>query len=150
SSLREAKRLAPLGQGSHKLVQAMYTGLTTLLERTGRASDASKWLQEVIKVHPNDPDLLNEMGNVASTSGNYMEAENYYRKAVQQDPNHLGAHKNLGLVYYSMGRIPEAIHEYETVVHLSPYEAKMLNNLGILYEKVSNKSRAKECWEMAL
>ncbi|MBI4863976.1 MAG: fused MFS/spermidine synthase [Candidatus Riflebacteria bacterium] len=149
-ALREARRLAPLEKGSVKLVQTVYVGVTTLLEKMGRSDEAAAWLKQIYALHPDDPDLLNEMGNICGLSGNYADAAQYYLKALAKEPDHLGAHKNLALVYYSTGRDQDAIREYEKVIALSPYEAKMLNNLGILYEKVADLEKAKRSYRLAL
>lgn len=149
-NLTIARQVSPMEKGSMKLVQALYLGLSSLLEKSGRSDEAVVWLREVMKHHPDDPELLNEMGNVCGQNGKQKEAEEYYQKALRADPNHVAAQKNLGVIYFQTGRYDEAIRAYERVVHLSPFEAKMWNNLGVLYEKVSKPEEAKRAWKEAL
>jgi len=150
NALREAKKLAPLERGSAKLVQAVYLGMTTVLEKSGRSEEALAWLKQIGQTHRDDPDLMNEIGNLCGTNGRHKDAEQHFLQALAKDPNHLGARKNLALVYYQTGRFTEAIREYEKVVAMSPYESKMHNNLGILYEKVHQPEKARRSWTLAL
>lgn len=149
-ALKTARVLAPMEKGSAKLVQALYLGLSSLLEKSGRSDEAVVWLRKVMESHPDDPELLNELGNVCGTNGKQKEAEGYYRKALAVDPNHVAAHKNLGVIYYQTARFEEAIRAYEHVVRLSPFEAKVWNNLGILYEKVARADEARRAWREAM
>lgn len=149
-TLQLARATAPLEKGSAKLVQALYLGLSSLLEKSGRSDEALVWMREIMKQHPDDPELLNELGNLCGTNGKQKDAEEYYKKALGLDPNHVSAIKNLGVVYFQSGRYDEAIKSYEQVVKLSPFEAKMWNNLGVLYEKVSRVEDARRAWLEAL
>lgn len=149
-ALKTARAIAPMERGSAKLVQALYLGLSSLLEKSGRADEALVWLRQVMALHPDDPELLNELGNLCGTNGKQKEAEGYYRKAIAIDPDHVAAQKNLGVIYYQTARFDESIRAYEQVVRLSPFEARMWNNLGILYEKVSRPDDARRAWREAI
>ena len=149
-ALRIAKILAPKERGSIKLVQALYMGLSNLLETAGRSDEAMVWLGQLMAQYPDDPELLNELGNICGTNGKQKEAETYYLKALALDPKHVAARKNLGVIYYQSGRYEDAIKAYEIVTSLSPYEAKMWNNLGILYEHVTRIDDARHAWHEAM
>jgi spermidine synthase len=149
-ALKTAKKLAPKERGSMKIVQALYLGLSSLLEKAGRSDEALVWLKRILDLHPDDPELFNELGNLCGTNGKTGDAETYYKKALSLDPRHVAALKNLGVVYYQTGRFEEGIKAYEQVVRLSPYEAKMHNNLGILYEKIGRFEDARRTWNAAL
>ena len=65
---------------------------------------------------PDDPEILNQLGESANERGNYDKAIKYYKKAIELNPNFISSYHNLGVSYFNKGKHKEAkkyFKEYE-------------------------------------
>ncbi|HEY1493237.1 MAG TPA: polysaccharide deacetylase family protein [Candidatus Solibacter sp.] len=94
------------------------------LFRARKLDEALKKSQEAVKLKPNDPILLNNLGFLYFAMGRNDEAVTWLEKTLQLDPKRKEAHGNIAEVYLRMGRKPEAKQHYEEYLRLYPASPK--------------------------
>jgi tetratricopeptide (TPR) repeat protein len=79
----------------------------TLADRTDRLTEAYEYIEQALRLAPDDPFILDSMGWVHYRLGNFQEGLGYLRRAYEQrrDPE-IAAH--LGEVLWAKGRRDEA------------------------------------------
>lgn len=73
----------------------------------GNFEKAYKMYSELIKLSPDDIDLLNDLGFVCLMLNRPQAAKGYIEKAVAIDPDSVGAVSNAVLLYYMLGKKQE-------------------------------------------
>jgi tetratricopeptide (TPR) repeat protein len=94
------------------------------LFRGRKLDEALKKSQEAVKLKPNDPILLNNLGFLYFAMGRNDEAVTWLEKTLQLDPKRKEAHGNIAEVYLKLGRKPEAKQHYEEYLRLYPASPK--------------------------
>ena len=94
------------------------------LFRARKLDEALKKSQDAVKLKPNDPILLNNLGFLYFAMGRNDEAVTYLEKTLQLDPKRKEAHGNIAEVYLRLGRKPEAKLHYEEYLRLYPASPK--------------------------
>ena len=79
-----------------------------------------KILLGAIKIYPNEPSLIINIGNIHKHRGRLKQAENYYKKALEINSKHAGAHNNLGRIYTETGEFGKAIESHQMAIKLEP------------------------------
>lgn len=69
----------------------------------GHVSEALNELKESLRSHPDQPNVLAELGQIAVTQQKYTDASSYLDHAVQIDPDNYGANYGLLLLYARTG-----------------------------------------------
>ncbi len=95
--------------------------LAVLYDSTGDFGKAMTEYEALLKAHPKDADLLNDLGYSYYSRGDWANAESCLLKAVQFDPNHKRAWINLGLTQAQLGKWDESLQTFSKVVR--PAEA---------------------------
>jgi len=98
---------------------------------------------------PNDPAVLNDLGNLLVLSGQPAEAETAYRKAIELDPAKSSALFNLGLLLQQRGSLREAEDLYGRVLRNEPGNAWAHYQLGTIEEAQRKPSRAIDSYAKA-
>lgn len=98
-----------LSEAHHKL------GLA--LEKKGQLERARDEMQQSVTIHPNRPDVLNNLGNVYKKLGDRRKAIAAFEKSVTLRPNYAIARYNLADAY-ELDNPKLAISEYETYLAL--------------------------------
>lgn len=106
-------------------------------------------LSEKLARHPDNPYLLNELGNLFLKQGRRKEAEARYARAVKLDKEFAAAWNNLGVVRYALGRKSEAKLAYRKAVALQPNYALAWYNLGVVLDASNFYTEAIKAYERA-
>lgn len=85
--------------------------------------------------HPDDPGVLNDLGNLEALAGATQAAETSYRRALELAPDDAAIHYNLGLVLAQRGDRSDAARQYRKVLALAPDHAWAHFQLGRLLEE---------------
>ena len=109
-----------------KLADSAATSLADLhaqgisLHAQGRliASEAS--FREMLRLRPNDPWVLNDLGNAQVARGRFQEAESTYKNAIDLHPAFVDPRANLGRLLAELGRLNEADAAYVEALRLKP------------------------------
>ena len=93
-------------------------------------------LQDWLKTHPGDPDVLFTLALMEKKQGRYDQAEKLYQSAIQYDPAFSDAYSNLGYVYAARKEFNLASDSYEKAAKTHP-KAAYYYNLYRLYSQQS-------------
>ncbi len=106
-------------------------GYQYLLE--GKSEDALHCFKEGLDIEPNNPVLLNNLGNALFNLEEYNRAEETYLQAISVDSTYSKSYKNLALLYQKQGSPDKAIAMYQNYLMLVPEDGESHYNLGLLY-----------------
>ena len=125
-------------RGSH--IPLMYLGKEYFA--TNAIPIATSFFKNALALAPNDPSLLQEIGLVLSSSGNYEKAEKYFKCTVSllwNIDSHVTlqawepVYNNLGHVLRKQGKYQEAIELHMKALQLSPNEPSTLTSIAFVY-----------------
>jgi len=96
-----------------------WMGKGLMLWRLGRPIQATDAFEEVLKIDPDNQNVLTNLTALYNDSlKNYEKAAYYAQKAFDVNPNDLGAHSNLAESLVSAGRYKEARNHANTVLKI--------------------------------
>jgi protein O-mannosyl-transferase len=116
----------------------------------GDVAGAEREWREALRLAPDHPIALNDMGLLYTRQKRYSEAVEYFEKAIQVKPNFTDAHMFLGACYQDMGKNNLAEKEYRAAVEISPLNVRARNYLGKLYVSERRASEAEEEYRRSL
>ncbi len=85
-----------------------YTQDGVFLFGRGEYQGARESFQEALRLKPEDPGLLYNIGQCCDRQGDYAQAENSYRQCLSKEANHAESRYALTVVLYRTGRRAEA------------------------------------------
>jgi tetratricopeptide (TPR) repeat protein len=98
----------------------------TLVDKTSRLKEAQKYLEQAIKLKPDDPVIIDSYGWLQFKLGNHQKALEFLRRAFQENPDpEIAAH--LGEVLWVSGRIREAKAVWRKALVADPESDYLLN-----------------------
>jgi Tfp pilus assembly protein PilF len=89
-----------------------YVRLAVLADGLGKFTDAGQWYHKALKLQPDNPNTLCNLGYSFYLQRQWEEAETNLRRAISLAPDHQRAHNNLGLVLAHTDRADEALVEF--------------------------------------
>ncbi|HET9695545.1 MAG TPA: tetratricopeptide repeat protein [Terriglobales bacterium] len=123
----------------------------TLDQMKHMAEKTAEPFLEKLKKDPNNPELLNQVGNLYRATHQFKEAAAYYEKALSADPKNAAIRTDLASCLYYSGDIDGSIAQLEKALTYNPKFAGALFNLGIIRWKGKNDSAgAVATWEKLL
>jgi tetratricopeptide (TPR) repeat protein len=132
--------------GSTELV----TALAQIFSRTGAHADAVSVLNEALKAHPRDEDLLYTLGAVLERSGATAEAIARMRELLEVNPRNAAAMNFIG---YTLADRGEQLEEAERLVRralaIHPDSGAYLDSLGWVQFRRGDVARAAGTLERA-
>jgi Flp pilus assembly protein TadD len=96
--------------------------------------------------HPDDPAVLNDLGNLLALAGETRAALDAYGKAVALAPEDPGPHFNYGLLLAESGERRAAFKQFRKVVELEPRHAWAYYELGSIYDAWGLERRARKAY----
>lgn len=120
--------------------------LAVLYDRAAEFGKAMEEYEALLKAHPKDADLLNDVGYSHYCRGDWANAESYLGRAVKADPKHKRAAVNLGMALAQQGRWDEALQAFTKVVR--PAEAHC--NLAFALATQGRTEEAKQHYQREL
>lgn len=91
---------------------------------------------------PNDPLVLNDLGNLLVVTGRPHEAEEAYRRALELAPEMASAHYNLGLLLLQRTELGAAREHFEAVLEAQPENAWAHYQVGAVLDAQGTKRKA--------
>jgi protein O-mannosyl-transferase len=116
----------------------------------GDVAGAEREWKEALRLAPDHPIALNDMGLLYTRQKRYAEAVEYFEKAIQVKPNFTDAHMFLGACYRDMGKNGLAEKEFRAAVNISPLNVRARNYLGKLYLSEGRIAEAEEQYRRSL
>jgi Flp pilus assembly protein TadD len=115
-----------------------HAALGILYDVTFRPALAEPQHRVAVKLAPDNPSYLNNLGFSLFLRGKYKEAIEQYEKAASLDPTSRRVRTNLGFAFAASGDLRRAAHEFE----MGGTAAEAKNNLGFAYERRGDLKRA--------
>lgn len=106
-------------------------------------------LQEKLARYPDNPYLLNEVGNQLLLHGRRADAEDHFARAVKIDPDSAAAWNNLGVVRLALDKKTEAASAYRKALKIQPNYALAWYNLGVALDRMDRYDEALQAYERA-
>lgn len=100
--------------------------------------------------YPNDPEILNDLGNLLVLAGSMAEAEEVYRQSLEISPDNTATRYNLALVLMEQGNRSQATKELNRVLTIQPRHAWSLYQLGTLSAVAGRRNKAVDYYTRAL
>lgn len=100
------------------------------LQRAGNWGDAAALHRKLLKNHPGQPLLLNNVGMAALMLGQAAEAVNAFKLSLRQNAAQPNALNNLGVALQQLARQTEALACFEQALQLNPGFAQASFNRG--------------------
>ena len=102
----------------------LYPGLRYRLAENvlslGNPEGARGWLEEEVRLRPENREPIEMIAHLLAMQGRYREAEEILREQTGRFPGDAPAWSNLGVVLTREGRLPEARAAFEEAVRLDP------------------------------
>ena len=133
-----ARRLLVEFPGSHII--------TNLLGAIYFAKDdyeyAIRKIKYSLKIKPDFPEALNNLGNSLIRIKKYEDTLIYYTHAIILRPNFTSAYYNLGIALYNLGRYEECILYFNQAVNIQPKLTDAYLNLGAAFNSIGKYDMA--------
>ncbi|MBI4618909.1 MAG: M48 family metalloprotease [Desulfobacterales bacterium] len=110
-------------------------GLALANKKLGDYGEAIKGFKMALTIHPEDGEILREMGICYLSEGKTEDAAKFLKKSVVINEKDKAAWYNLGRVYQESGNFQEAIEAYQRVKRLDTDFVDVYYNLGVVYGK---------------
>lgn len=108
--------------------------------RIGDDSKAAVFINESIRIKPDDSRAHNDLGIIYMAQGKFGDAQNEFTMALKLRPDNLTALNNLGAAVASQGKAAKALHYFQEVLRLDPNNGSARANL----EKARQSARQSE------
>ncbi len=112
------------------------------LEQSGKAEEAVKTYENVIRIEPTYAEAYQQMGLAYAGLNRYPDAVKAFQEVIRLRPQSSLAQGNLGAAYMKMGRFSEARNAFREAVRLSPEDGEAHYNLGVALGKLNRDQEA--------
>lgn len=118
-----------------------YFKLGTTYSRMLCVNEAVAAYQQALRLRPDYPEVVNNLGLVYAARGEFDLAEVLYRGLLADNPDYFDAHINFGNLLLDTGRAGEAHYYFRRTVSMRPDSALAHNRLGAA---LRNRARVRE------
>lgn len=120
------------------------------LAATGRRQQAIAELRWLMRTHPDDVQLLNQIAELYQDSGQTERALNVLQRAVEADPQHFDTHVKLATSYKRAGQVESALRHAGLAIALRPTSAEAHEARGVALMAAGKHAQAIQALEEAL
>jgi len=104
---------------------------------------AKKRYERAIKLDPQYPEAINNLGTVYYAQKRFGKAGGLYQRALKLAPQSASIYSNLGTSYFARKKYKEAFDAYQTALKLDPEIFEHHNAYGVMLQERSVEERAK-------
>lgn len=97
----------------------------------GDLSNAEATCKKILKIHPNDLDVIMLLSDIAYRRQDYETAVGLLRKAINIMPDSGELYCNIGLLFQAQGKLEDAIFSFQKAIQMNPSLPQAYYNLGI-------------------
>lgn len=125
--------------------------LRGLVERgLGADATARRYLEAAIQLAPNDPQILNNYGNLLGDLGDEPAALKAYERALAASPSFLDAALNRAITLYRLQLYSDARSAFHALASKHPRDVRIWNALGALEREAGEAAAASSAFDRAL
>lgn len=115
-----------------------------MLEGEGKADEARKAYEEVLKLQPDDPVALNNLAYYDADNDKDLDtALGYAQRAQKKSPQNLNIVDTIGLIYYKKNLLDESSRLFSELVTKNPTNATFHLHLAMALYKKGDKLQAR-------
>jgi predicted O-linked N-acetylglucosamine transferase (SPINDLY family) len=118
--------------------------------QAGRLSAAEPIYLQILRLEPDNADVLHGLGLLYAQAGHHPMAVEYLSRALAMRPDWAEAQANLGNALRELGRLDEAIPPLRRALQLRPDLAEAHGNLGHALRGLGRPGEAVACFRRAL
>jgi hypothetical protein len=118
--------------------QVFFNILCLAYQGIGELDKSEAVMNEALKLNPNNPYFLNNMGTTQHKMGNFKVAEDYFLRGLKIVPNYINILNNLGNLKKDLDDTDEAINYYKKSLSINPNVVPTLLNISICYQSLGN------------
>ena len=138
TDLRAALKVAPAAPEAHAALGILFD----IQMRPGAEAEH----REAVRLSPNNPAYLNNLGFSLFLREHFKEAIAEYEKAARLAPLSHRVRTNMGFAYAALGDLPSAAREFR----MGGSEVDAANNLGFAYERRGDMANAYDLYLQAV
>jgi tetratricopeptide (TPR) repeat protein len=105
--------------------------------------NARKNYEQAVKLKPDYPEAINNLGTVYYAKKSFRRAIVYYKRALKLSPESASIYSNLGTAYFARKQYVEATDAFQTALRLDPEVFEHHSSYGVLLQERSVEERAK-------
>ncbi|MCB1646425.1 MAG: tetratricopeptide repeat protein [Pseudomonadales bacterium] len=124
--------------------------LGLICSRTGRYEQAVQWMQEALRISPQQPAIHNNLANALRRLNRFDEAIRHYQAAIAQQGDYADAYRNFAQLLMDIGQPLDAQTVLNSGLRFIPGEPTLLNALGLSYQQQNNFPAAIQTFQQAL
>jgi tetratricopeptide (TPR) repeat protein len=128
----------------------VHVRIAEVYRQEGNYQAALKEFKQALKIQPNDPVLLNNLGITFASMNEYDEAVSTFQKLVTAHPDFAEGYFNLGNLYLETQRYDAAMDAYRAALKVNPRCVECYVNVGRLNEATGKTQEAIQSYEEAL
>ncbi len=91
------------------------------------------YFNKALKVEPDDPMILFNLGMTYEGKKDYLRAIDYLQKSLAMDSTSVNTRSRLANIYYGMGEFKEAVKMNQDIMRIAPKESLPYVNIGNYY-----------------
>ncbi len=123
--------------------QTIFNILSLAYQSKGEFGKSEKIMDEALKLNPNNPYFLNNMGITQHKMENYKKAEEYFLRGLKIVPNYINILNNIGNLKKDLDQVDEAIKYYKKSLEVNPNIVQPLLNISICLQSKGDFEEAK-------
>jgi Flp pilus assembly protein TadD len=116
---------------TNTFIATLYFNQATGLLRRGAFAESEAYLHEVLRLWPDHPGALNNLGTAVWQQGRGDEAEAHYRRALELAADDFAVLNNLGNALWEQSRPAEAVEYYNSALRVQADSPETQMNLGV-------------------
>lgn len=130
-------------------IQELYEAASAAIDR-GDAGSALDFLNRIIEIEPDEPEVLNLMAVAHFYRQEYDIAKNYLLDVTENAPGLYKAWHNLGILHQIENDLEKAVELITRAVEIEPLFGKAWRSLGDCYLELGDNELAKEAFLTAV
>ncbi len=123
--------------------QIIFNILSLAYQSKGELKKSETIMDEALKLNPNNPYFLNNMGITQHKMENLKIAEEYFERGLKIVPNYINILNNLGNLKKDLDQTDEALKYYKKSLSINPKVIETLLNISICYQSLGKFREAK-------
>ncbi len=127
----------------------IYKYLSFTAEKLRKTEELAGIYENLLKKHPDNPLLMNYLGNIYAKK-DMTKGEELYKRALQINPESGKSCENLGTIYGFNKKYKEAIEYFEKALKYSDRKASIYYKTGLCYMNLNDETGAKNYFTRAI
>ncbi len=117
--------------------------IARLHQELGQNDQAADAYQQLLSVHGDYADALNQLGLITAAKNRLPEARQLFERAIAAQRDHADAINNLGVLFAKLGKRDDSIAAFRYGIEKAPDDETLYLNLGRVYLAMDDREQAR-------